>query len=156
MPKIIDGLMSVVEVRQMFDGGDGDTGNSAGSDSRVCISHHRSELDSSILGSLPTSLTIVAANAYKYRTWPWERAAEEASIKDLLQLAEMNLIRGLVLTKDVFSSLKSFDGKLAKEEANSKKLSEELKAMNLEKAQLESENRFLQVRLDILAIKGDE
>ncbi|KAL2518251.1 hypothetical protein Adt_14498 [Abeliophyllum distichum] len=67
----------------------------------------------------------------------------------------MNLVCGLVLTKEVFSTLESFNGKLAKEEANSKKLSKELKAMSLEKAQLESEKKF-QVRLDTLANKGDE
>ncbi|KAL2512751.1 hypothetical protein Adt_18351 [Abeliophyllum distichum] len=68
----------------------------------------------------------------------------------------MNLMRMLVLTKDVFGTLEGFNGKLAKEVANSKKLSNELKAMILEKAQLESEKRFLQVCLDTFAIKGDE
>ncbi|KAL2466829.1 hypothetical protein Adt_42680 [Abeliophyllum distichum] len=68
----------------------------------------------------------------------------------------MNLVRGLVLTKEVFGTLEDFDDKLTKEEANSKKLSEELKVMSLEKAQLESKKRFLQVRLDTLANKGDE
>ncbi|KAL2497696.1 hypothetical protein Adt_23246 [Abeliophyllum distichum] len=68
----------------------------------------------------------------------------------------MNLVRRLVLTKEVFGTLDGFDGKLVKEEANSKKLSEELKAMSLEKAQLESEKKFLQVRLDTLANKADE
>ncbi|KAL2474541.1 hypothetical protein Adt_35277 [Abeliophyllum distichum] len=68
----------------------------------------------------------------------------------------MNLIRGLVLTKEVYSTLKGFDGKLSKEEANSKNLSEDLKAMSLEKAQLESDKRFLQVRLDFLVAKEND
>ncbi|KAL2497590.1 hypothetical protein Adt_23140 [Abeliophyllum distichum] len=68
----------------------------------------------------------------------------------------MNLMHGLVLTKEVFGTLEGFDGKLTKGVAHSKKLSEELKAMSLEKAQLESEKRFLQACLDTLAIKGDE
>ncbi|KAL2480447.1 hypothetical protein Adt_33413 [Abeliophyllum distichum] len=67
----------------------------------------------------------------------------------------MNLIHGLGLTKDVYSTLEGFDGKFAKEEANSKKLSKDLKAMSLEKAQLESEKRFIQARLDILVVKKD-
>ncbi|KAL2474807.1 hypothetical protein Adt_35543 [Abeliophyllum distichum] len=125
MPEIIGRLMSVVEVRQMFDGGDGDAGNSSSSNSCVRISHRRSELDPSILGSLPTSPAIVVANVYN---------SDQGDVQ----------------------YPKSFDGKLTKEEANSKKLSDELKAMSLEKAQLESEKRILQVRLDTLAIEGDE
>ncbi|KAL2533605.1 hypothetical protein Adt_06956 [Abeliophyllum distichum] len=65
----------------------------------------------------------------------------------------MNLIRGLVLTKEVYSTLKGFDGKLGKEETNSKKLSEDLKTMSLEKAQLESKKRFLQVKLDTVVAR---
>ncbi|KAL2466075.1 hypothetical protein Adt_41926 [Abeliophyllum distichum] len=65
----------------------------------------------------------------------------------------MNLIRELVLTKEVCSTLKGFDGKLRKEEANSKKLSKDLKAMSHVKAQLESDKRFLQVRLDSVVAK---
>ncbi|KAL2497845.1 Uncharacterized protein Adt_23395 [Abeliophyllum distichum] len=65
----------------------------------------------------------------------------------------MNLIHWLVLTKEVYSTLEGFNGKFAKEEANLKKLSEDLKAMSLEKAQLELEKRFLQVRLDSLVAK---
>ncbi|KAL2471664.1 hypothetical protein Adt_39800 [Abeliophyllum distichum] len=65
----------------------------------------------------------------------------------------MNLIRGLVLTKEVYNILEGFDGKLNKEEANSKKLSEDLKAMSLEKAQMESDKRFLQIRLDSVVAK---
>ncbi|KAL2526054.1 hypothetical protein Adt_11108 [Abeliophyllum distichum] len=114
-------------------------------------------MDLSILEPLSASPVIITVSVYKYWTWLWVSAAEEASTRDLLRLAEMNLVRGLVLTKEVFGTFEGFDGKLAKEEANSKKLSENLKkAMSLEKAQLESEKRFLQVRLDTLANKGDE
>ncbi|KAL2526652.1 hypothetical protein Adt_11706 [Abeliophyllum distichum] len=68
----------------------------------------------------------------------------------------MNLIRGLVLTKKVYNTLKGFDGKLSKEEANLKKLFEDLKTMSLEKAQLELDKRFLQVRLDSLVAKEND
>ncbi|KAL2526627.1 hypothetical protein Adt_11681 [Abeliophyllum distichum] len=125
------------------DGGDGYAGNSAGSNSCVHISHRSGELDPSILELLPASSSIIATSVYKYWTRPWKRAVEEVSSRVLLRLVEMNLVRGLVLTKEVFGTLEGFDGKLYKEEANSKKLSEELKAMSLEKAQLEPEKRFL-------------
>ncbi|KAL2466038.1 hypothetical protein Adt_41889 [Abeliophyllum distichum] len=55
----------------------------------------------------------------------------------------MNLVRGFVLAKELFGTIESFDA----EEAKSKKLSEELKAVSLEKAQLESEKRALQFKL---------
>ncbi|KAL2542233.1 hypothetical protein Adt_03211 [Abeliophyllum distichum] len=62
----------------------------------------------------------------------------------------MNLICRLVPTKEVYSTLEGFDRKFAKEEANLKKLSKNLKA------RLESDKRFLQVRLDSLVAKeGD-
>ncbi|KAL2542655.1 hypothetical protein Adt_03633 [Abeliophyllum distichum] len=79
-------------------------------------------------------------------TQTWEKATEEAFISELLQLAEINLIRGLVMTKEVYSILEGFNGKLSKEETKSKKLSKDLKAMSLEKAQMESDKRFFQVR----------
>ncbi|KAL2474402.1 hypothetical protein Adt_35138 [Abeliophyllum distichum] len=77
-------------------------------------------------------------------------------LSDLLRLVEMNLIRGLVLTMEVYNTLEGFDGKFTKEKANSKKLSKDLKAMRLEKVQLESEKRFHQARLDILVVKEDD
>ncbi|KAL2518591.1 Uncharacterized protein Adt_14838 [Abeliophyllum distichum] len=46
--------------------------------------------------------------------------------------------------------------KLDKEEANSKKLSKDLKVMSLEKAQLESGKIFLQVRLDSKVAKEND
>ncbi|KAL2490959.1 hypothetical protein Adt_26587 [Abeliophyllum distichum] len=65
----------------------------------------------------------------------------------------MNLIRELVLTKELYSTLEDFDGKLNKEVAKSIKLSEDLKAMSLEKAQLESDKKFLQVQLGMVVAK---
>ncbi|KAL2542589.1 hypothetical protein Adt_03567 [Abeliophyllum distichum] len=65
----------------------------------------------------------------------------------------MNIIPGLVLTKEVYNTLKGFDGKLSKEKANLKKLFEDLKVMSLEKAQLESDKRFFQVFLDSVVAK---
>ncbi|KAL2506000.1 hypothetical protein Adt_21621 [Abeliophyllum distichum] len=64
----------------------------------------------------------------------------------------MNLIRGLVLTKEVYSTLEGFDGKLGKEKANSKKLSEDLKVMSLEKAQLESKKWRLGIKRELLRL----
>ncbi|KAL2541346.1 hypothetical protein Adt_02324 [Abeliophyllum distichum] len=120
------------------------------------VAYENSELDPSALELLSASPVIVAASVYKYWIQSWEKAAEEPSISDLLKLAEMNLIRGLVLTKEVYSILEDFDGKFAKEEVNLKKLSEDLETMSLEKAQLESEKRFFQVHLDSLVAKeGD-
>ncbi|KAL2466029.1 hypothetical protein Adt_41880 [Abeliophyllum distichum] len=65
----------------------------------------------------------------------------------------MNLVRGLVLAKELFDTIESFDGQCSKEEAKSKKLSEDLKAMSLEKAQLESDKRALQFKLDSVMAK---
>ncbi|KAL2492068.1 hypothetical protein Adt_27696 [Abeliophyllum distichum] len=61
----------------------------------------------------------------------------------------MNLVRGFVLAKELFDTIESFDG----EEAKSKKFSEDLKAMSLEKAQLESEKRALQFKLYLVVTK---
>ncbi|KAL2479923.1 hypothetical protein Adt_32889 [Abeliophyllum distichum] len=61
----------------------------------------------------------------------------------------MNLLRGFVLAKELFGTIESFDG----EEAKSKKLSENLNAMSLKKAQLESEKRTLQFKLDLVVTK---
>ncbi|KAL2475569.1 Uncharacterized protein Adt_36305 [Abeliophyllum distichum] len=60
----------------------------------------------------------------------------------------MHLVRGLVLAKELFNTIESFDGQCSEEEAKSKKLSEDLKAMSLEKVQLESNKRALQFKLD--------
>ncbi|KAL2526617.1 hypothetical protein Adt_11671 [Abeliophyllum distichum] len=65
----------------------------------------------------------------------------------------MNLIWKLVLTMEVYSTLEDFDCKFSKEEAKSKKLSKDLKVMSLEKAQLESDKMFLQIRLDSVVAK---
>ncbi|KAL2462348.1 hypothetical protein Adt_45768 [Abeliophyllum distichum] len=110
----------------------------------------REKLDPTMMEPLPTSPTIAAASVYKYWTLVWKKAADEASMNDLLQLVEMSLIWGLVLNKEVCSTLTGFEGKFSKEEANSKKLSKDLKVMNIEKAMLESVNRALQFKLDIV------
>ncbi|KAL2497954.1 Uncharacterized protein Adt_23504 [Abeliophyllum distichum] len=72
-----------------------------------------------------------------------------------LDPSTLELLRAPSAIMVVYSTLKGFDSKFAKEEANSKKLFEDLKTMSLEKAQLESEKRFLEVRLDTLATKRD-
>ncbi|KAL2480903.1 hypothetical protein Adt_33869 [Abeliophyllum distichum] len=61
----------------------------------------------------------------------------------------MNLVRGFILVKELFGTFESFNA----EEAKSKKLSEDLKAMSLEKAQLESEKRALHFKLDLVLTK---
>ncbi|KAL2506069.1 hypothetical protein Adt_21690 [Abeliophyllum distichum] len=53
----------------------------------------------------------------------------------------MNLVQGLVLAKELFDTIESFDRQCSEEEVKSKKLSEDLKVMSLEKAQLESDKR---------------
>ncbi|KAL2517537.1 hypothetical protein Adt_13784 [Abeliophyllum distichum] len=103
----------------------GNSASSAGQRSRVRIFQHRD--------GLPTS----------------EKAAEEATVRERLQLAKMNLVRRLSLAKELFGAIESFDG----EEAKSKKLSEDLKTMSVEKAQLESEKRVLQFKLDLVVTK---
>ncbi|KAL2497251.1 hypothetical protein Adt_22801 [Abeliophyllum distichum] len=65
----------------------------------------------------------------------------------------MNLVRELVLAKELFGTIESFDGQCSEEEAKSKKLSKNLKAMSLEKAQLESDKRALQFMLDSAVAK---
>ncbi|KAL2531145.1 hypothetical protein Adt_04496 [Abeliophyllum distichum] len=101
------------------------------------------------MGILLAHPSIVAASVHRYWTSSWEKAAEEATVHERLQLAELNLVRGLVLAKDVFSAFTSFDA----EDSKSKKLAEDLKVMGLEKAQLESDKRTLQFKLDLVVSK---
>ncbi|KAL2491957.1 hypothetical protein Adt_27585 [Abeliophyllum distichum] len=61
----------------------------------------------------------------------------------------MNLAREFVLAKELFGTMESFHA----DEAKSKKLFEDLKAMSLEKAQLEFEKRALQFKLDLVVTK---
>ncbi|KAL2526423.1 hypothetical protein Adt_11477 [Abeliophyllum distichum] len=61
----------------------------------------------------------------------------------------MNLVRGFVLVKELFGTFESFDAN----EAKSKKLSEDLKAMSLEKAQPESKKMALHFKLDLVVTK---
>ncbi|KAL2505076.1 hypothetical protein Adt_20697 [Abeliophyllum distichum] len=129
---------------------------SVNSECHVRITHRNSKLDPSSLELLPSTLAIMVGSVYKYWTQSWEKVAKKTSKGDFLRLVEMNMIHWMVLTKEVYSTLESFDGKLDKEEANSKKLSEDLKAMSLEKAHLESDKRFLQVRLDLMVAKEND
>ncbi|KAL2512771.1 hypothetical protein Adt_18371 [Abeliophyllum distichum] len=88
-------------------------------------------------------------SVHRYWTPSWETVVEEVTVLERLQLVEVNLVRGLVLAKDIFSAFVSFDV----EEAKSKKLAEDLKAMGLEKAQLESNKRAFQFKLDLVVTK---
>ncbi|KAL2465186.1 hypothetical protein Adt_41037 [Abeliophyllum distichum] len=98
---------------------------------------------------LPAQPSIVAASVHMYWTPNWEKPAKEATVCERLQLVEVNLARGFVLAKELFSAFESFDT----EEAKSKKLAKNLKAMGLEKAQLESDKRALQFKLDLVVTK---
>ncbi|KAL2480496.1 hypothetical protein Adt_33462 [Abeliophyllum distichum] len=97
----------------------------------------------------PTHPAVAAASVHMYWTQSWEKATEEATVRERLQMAEVNLARGFVLAKELFSTFESFDAK----EAKSKKLCEDLNAMGLEKAQLKSEKRALQFKLDLVVTK---
>ncbi|KAL2531747.1 hypothetical protein Adt_05098 [Abeliophyllum distichum] len=65
-------------------------------------------------------------------------------------MVEMSIARELILNKEVYNTVASFDGKLGKEKAKLKKLSKDLKTISLEKAQLESDKRTLQFKLDLV------
>ncbi|KAL2506091.1 hypothetical protein Adt_21712 [Abeliophyllum distichum] len=101
-----------------------------GQRSRFYIFQHCDELPTSVMEMLPIHPAIMAASVHKYWTQSWEKAAEEATVCEQLQLAEMNLARGFVLVKELFDTIESFNA----EEIKSKKLSEDLKAISLEKA----------------------
>ncbi|KAL2513250.1 hypothetical protein Adt_18850 [Abeliophyllum distichum] len=98
---------------------------------------------------LPAHTSIVAASVHRYWTSSWEKAVEEATVRELLQLAEVNLVRGFVLVKEIFSGFERFDA----EEAKSKKLAKDPKAMGLKKAQLKYDKRALQFKLDLVVTK---
>ncbi|KAL2471880.1 Uncharacterized protein Adt_40016 [Abeliophyllum distichum] len=119
--------------------------SSAGQNRRIRIFERREELPASVMEMLPAHPSIVAASVHKYWTPSWEKIAEEATVLERLQLAEVNLVRGLVIAKDIFSVFASFDA----EDSKSKKLAEDLKVMGLEKAQLESDKRAFQFKLDL-------
>ncbi|KAL2497655.1 hypothetical protein Adt_23205 [Abeliophyllum distichum] len=113
--------------------------SSVGQRCHFCISECHKELFISVMEMLPVHLVIVATSVHRYWTQSWEKATEEATVRERLQLAEVNLARGFVLAEELFSTFESSDT----EEAKSNKLSEDLKAMGLEKAQLKSEKRAL-------------
>ncbi|KAL2471019.1 hypothetical protein Adt_39155 [Abeliophyllum distichum] len=98
---------------------------------------------------LPAHPSIVATSVHRYWTSSWKKVAEEATVLEWLQLAEVNLVRGLVLAKDIFSAFASFDA----EDSKSKKLAEDLKVVGLEKAHLESNKRALQLKFDLVVSK---
>ncbi|KAL2497921.1 Plus3 domain-containing protein [Abeliophyllum distichum] len=126
--------------------------SSAGQNRRFCISERCKELSTLVMEMLPAHPSIVEVSVHRYWTPSWEKVAKETTVLERLQLAEVNLVRGLVLTKDIFSAFASFDA----EEAKSKKLAKDLKAMGLEKAQLESEKRALQFKLDLVVTKESD
>ncbi|KAL2542123.1 hypothetical protein Adt_03101 [Abeliophyllum distichum] len=103
----------------------------------IRISKRRKELPASVMEMLPAHPSIVATSVHRYWTSSWEKVAEEATVLERLQLAEVNLVRDLVLAKDIFSAFASFDA----EDSKSKKLVEDLKLMGLEKAHLEFDKR---------------
>ncbi|KAL2505252.1 Uncharacterized protein Adt_20873 [Abeliophyllum distichum] len=96
---------------------------SAGHNHRIRIFEHREELPASVMDMLPAHPSIVAVSVHRYWTSSWEKVAEEATVLEWLQLAEVNLVRGIVLAKDIFSTFASFDA----EDSKSKKLAEDLK-----------------------------
>ncbi|KAL2466847.1 hypothetical protein Adt_42698 [Abeliophyllum distichum] len=110
--------------------GVGNSTSSGGQSHRFRIFEHREELPTSVMEMFPAHHLIVTMSVHRYWTPSWDKVSEEATVLERLQLAEVNLVRGLVLAKDIFSTFTSFDA----EEAKSKKLVEDLKAMGFEKA----------------------
>ncbi|KAL2505487.1 hypothetical protein Adt_21108 [Abeliophyllum distichum] len=127
----------------------GNSASSAGQRSYFCISQRHEELSTLVIEMLPAHPAIMTTSFHKYWTQSWEKATEEATVRERLQLAEMNLARGFILAKELFSAFERFDA----EETKSKKLFEDLKAIGLEKVQLESEKRTLQFKLDLVVTK---
>ncbi|KAL2464871.1 hypothetical protein Adt_40722 [Abeliophyllum distichum] len=109
--------------------------SSAGQRCHFCVSERHEELSISVMEMLPDHPTIAVASVHRYWTQSWEKTIEEAIVYERLQLAEVNLAQEFILAKELFSTFESFDV----EEAKSKKLFEDLKAMGLKKTPLESE-----------------
>ncbi|KAL2506088.1 hypothetical protein Adt_21709 [Abeliophyllum distichum] len=110
--------------------GASNSASSAGQNRRIHISEGHEGLPTSVMGMLSAHPSIVAASVHRYETSSCEKVAEEATVRERLQQAEVNLVRGLFLAKDIFSSFASFDA----EDSKSKKLAEDLKVMGLKKA----------------------
>ncbi|KAL2533393.1 hypothetical protein Adt_06744 [Abeliophyllum distichum] len=88
-----------------FDGEPEDAENSAvsaGQKNRVRISQCHDELSILVMEMLSAHPAIMAVSVYKYWIQSWEKAAEEATVRERLELAEMNLIREFVLAKELF------------------------------------------------------
>ncbi|KAL2497709.1 Uncharacterized protein Adt_23259 [Abeliophyllum distichum] len=152
MPARRGGQKKVVSPRHLWTGepeGARNTASSAGQNYRIRISERHEELPASVMEMLPVHPSIVVASVHRYWTLRWEKVAEEATVLERLQLAEVNLVRGLVLAKDIFSAFASFDA----EDSKSKKLTEDLKVMGLKKVQLESDKRVIQFKLDLVVSK---
>ncbi|KAL2480271.1 Plus3 domain-containing protein [Abeliophyllum distichum] len=103
--------------------GASNSATSADQNRRIRISERREELPALVMGMLPAHPLIVAESVHRYWTSSWK--------------------------KDVFSAFASFDA----EDSKSKKLAEDLKVMDLEKVQLKSDKRALQLKLDLVVSK---
>ncbi|KAL2526462.1 hypothetical protein Adt_11516 [Abeliophyllum distichum] len=68
-------------------------------------------------------------------------------------MVKIRKVRGLILNKEVYNIVAGYESKFRKEEAKSKKLFKDLMAIGLEKAQLESDKRGLQFKLDLVVAK---
>ncbi|KAL2498250.1 Plus3 domain-containing protein [Abeliophyllum distichum] len=139
-----EGRRSSPSLDVKIDGAD-NSASSVGQKCHFCISERRKELPTLVMEMLPSHPSIVVVSVQRYWTPSWEKATEEATVYERLQLNEVNLVRGFVLAKEIFSAFKSFDA----EEDKSKKFAKDLKAMGIEKAQLESDKRALQFKLDL-------
>ncbi|KAL2512805.1 hypothetical protein Adt_18405 [Abeliophyllum distichum] len=102
-----------------------------------------------VMKMLSVHLAMAAASVHRFWTSNWDKTTEDMTIRERLPLAEANLVRGLILAKELFSAFGSFDA----EESKSKKLAEDLKAMGLKKAQLEFDKRALKFKLDLVVSK---
>ncbi|KAL2466626.1 Uncharacterized protein Adt_42477 [Abeliophyllum distichum] len=106
--------------------GAGNSASSAGQNRRIRISERREELPTSVMEMLPAHPLIVAVSVYRYWTPSREKVAEEATVLERVA---------------------------AGRDYKSKKLAEDLKVMGIEKAQLNSDKRALQFKLDLVVSK---
>ncbi|KAL2478845.1 hypothetical protein Fot_47859 [Forsythia ovata] len=76
----------------------------------IDIGSRRDELDPTILGKLPPSVAKAAASVYKYWTFAFGKASDNAELAELLKLAEMYTSRSHVLIRELYKLLeKKFD-----------------------------------------------
>ncbi|KAL2491675.1 hypothetical protein Adt_27303 [Abeliophyllum distichum] len=88
---------------------------------------------------LPSVLAMVASTVHKFMSLLWERATEEASLEDMMEMVTMNMGQGFVLNSEVHNTLKGFISKLDQAEEKSKKLSNDLQAI-------------LKIKIDVAAV----